>query len=269
MEWEYQYPSKKAIHIPTNCIFNIDHSSADVAISLADGAPKGAESQVLLLLSELKVVIRDGELKVLMRGLLERVFGGDFTAAAYILKDLTGRNVSERTLQSWVAQTGKRSSRRCPEWAVNALQAYAEKNPEMREVYQARRERKQRDEFEHGINSLERARTTDGLEKIERDLAFDERFKARVTSAPFSDLPNTLSEILLKHERDIRIASSLLFKIYHEIQKAASLDDLKRDLSKEFDKVIDLDSFLQRGKRQLINAEEEFANEHGLLGGNV
>lgn len=269
MEWEYQYPGNKAIHIPTNCIFNIDYSPDDVVISLADGAPKGTESQLLLLLAELKVVIGDEELKVLMRRLLERVFGGDFTAAAYILKDLTGRSVSERTLQSWVAQTGKRSSRRCPEWAVNALQAYAEKNPEMREVFQARRERKQRDEFEHGINSLERAQTTDGLEKIERDLVSDERFKARVTSVPFSDLPNTLSEILLKHDRDIRIVSSLLFRTFHEIQKADSLDDLKRDLSREFDKVIDLDNFLQRGKRQLINAEEEFANEHGLLDGKV
>lgn len=269
MTWQYSYPSNKAVHLPTGCILNIDYALNDFGIALAKESPKGAEAQLSTIISELKVVVTDETLKVRMGRLLDNAFGGDSTAVAYLLKELTGRNVSERTLQSWLMQTGKRSSRRCPEWAVNALQAYVEKNPDMRETYQARREQNLKNELEQGGSRLERAYNTDGLEQIERDLADDERFRARLTSASLGDLPNILSDILLKHERDMNIARSLIFDIFHEIQKAASLDDLKRDLNKKFDDTLNYDSFIQKGKMHLIQGKNEFANEHGLLNSNM
>lgn len=266
MKWQYSHNAKKAIYLPTGSIFNIEIlPQSGLEVTLATESPKLHEPQLSKLIPELKVVVTVERLKFQMRHLLQVYFCGDYTAAAYLLKELTGTNVSERTLQSWVMQTGKNSSRKCPEWAVSALEAYIEKNPTMSDTFQVRREKKIKNEIEQGVDALERARNSEGLERIERELESDERFRARMNSASLGDLPNIFSDSLLKQEKDISMTRTLLFHIYHEIIKATTLDDLKLEINKKFDDVINYSNFIYQGKRQLANEENEFSNEYGLL----
>ena len=266
MEWQYSHNAKKATHLPTGSIFNIEMlPQSDLEITLATESPKVHGPQLSKLIPELKVIVTVERLKFQMRHLLHVYFFGDYTAAAYLLKELTGKNVSERTLQSWVMQTGKKSSRKCPEWAVTAVETYIEKNPTMRDTFKARQEQKIKNEIEHGVDTLEGARNSDGLERIERELESDNTFRRRMNSASIVDLPNILADILLKQEKDINIARSLIFRIYHGIIEATSLDSLKIEMSKKFDNVINYNDFIQKGKNQLANEDNEFSDEYGLL----
>ena len=267
MSWKYAHNNNKALHIPTGGVFNIEFShQAELKITLASESPKGIPTtQLSKLIPELMVIVKDEGLKHRMGSILRVAFGGDYTAAAYILKQSTGKNVSERTLQSWLMQTGKKSSRKCPEWAVNALHDYVEKNPNELVTFKSRREQRIKSEFEHGINRLERARNTDGLEDVERSLGDDEHFRNRVKSASLVDLPNVLSDILLKHEQDINTQRRLIFDIFHAISEATSLDELKKKLNDRFDSFLDHSNFIYQAKQQVIAGENEFSNEYGLL----
>jgi hypothetical protein len=49
---------------------------------------------------------------------------GDNFQAADVISRISGKNVSQRSIQAWLIEPEKSSSRKCPNWAVSALEQY-------------------------------------------------------------------------------------------------------------------------------------------------
>ncbi|MGZ5118896.1 MAG: hypothetical protein ACXWCY_26865 [Burkholderiales bacterium] len=68
-------------------------------------------------------------LRAELYALIHKHFAGDNTFAAQALSQISGKRVSERTIQAWLIAPGRVSSRNCPPWAVARLKEYVS-NPE-------------------------------------------------------------------------------------------------------------------------------------------
>jgi hypothetical protein len=75
-----------------------------------------------------------------MRDLVTKYFRGAYKDAASIITKQTERKVSNRSIQAWLIDSDKPSGRRCPTWALKALEDYvASREDEIRE-HQNRRD---------------------------------------------------------------------------------------------------------------------------------
>jgi hypothetical protein len=69
--------------------------------------------------------VRDERARRRMIGLLNDPYlGRSYLTAAHVIERRTGKKVTERAIQTWVAEPTRRSSRRCPNWALKAIQEH-------------------------------------------------------------------------------------------------------------------------------------------------
>ncbi|MBN9133506.1 MAG: hypothetical protein J0H48_09105 [Nitrosospira multiformis] len=64
-----------------------------------------------------------------LRELVQTKLDGDTRAAADVISRMSGRNVSSRSVQAWRSLSNQKSSRSCPPWALDALEAYVPLTP--------------------------------------------------------------------------------------------------------------------------------------------
>jgi hypothetical protein len=80
------------------------------------------------LKEELWAVMKEEFEQVNMRSklaaLIKNPLIGDNFQAADVISRISGKNVSQRSIQAWLIEPEKNSSRKCPGWAVSALEQY-------------------------------------------------------------------------------------------------------------------------------------------------
>jgi hypothetical protein len=135
MEWAYFYPSAKAKHIQTNVVFDITFKGRSETVDDIEFAPavdakrQFTESEVAALKLDFWKMLSEERIRTEMSILVNKEFAADPSLVARTLEEATAKKISARTVQSWLIEPGKPSSRKCPEWALKALKDYLS-NPE-------------------------------------------------------------------------------------------------------------------------------------------
>jgi len=135
MPWKYTLSSRHAIHLETGEKFHITYvnntvkTSQDIElVPSAESARRWSEIELDRLREELWAVMREefeqASLRSKLSALIKNPLLGDNYQAADVISRISGKNVSQRSIQAWLIESDKRSSRKCPSWAVSALETY-------------------------------------------------------------------------------------------------------------------------------------------------
>lgn len=123
MEWQYDYPANEAIHTATKTRFQIRFTSGtnEFAITPIGSANKLPDDETSQLVEALRHHVTQEIRRRELRNLIAEKCGNDLTDAARAISLVEGKTVTTRTIQSWLIDPTKPSSRSCPEWAISAL----------------------------------------------------------------------------------------------------------------------------------------------------
>jgi hypothetical protein len=204
---------------------------------------------------------KDELLRHEMMGYVNRFFGGDTSVLANLLTKESRKKVSVRTVQSWLIEKGKPSSRRCPEWAVRLVTEYIEKNPkyfeELKE-FQLYQDRKETRDFSSYIDRDGVRMATDIIER-------DNFRRNKWHNASMTELVEEifkLESLLLGY---VSYHNSVLCTLESELREAKNFDDWKKVTLKKLDQNQKKEMYLSGLKYDILNKKNEFSNSNGLL----
>lgn len=268
MTWLYQYPAPTAVHQPTGLVFSISYDRAKPACALRLSGERPAtmtDAQISALAAELDQLIRDRRTQDRMSHLLHGAYQGDYARAASILSEQTKKKVSVRTLQAWMMPPGRPSSRRCPEWALQALEQYIERHPEAPRQWKdiATIYRDTPDGQTLAMHTELRDKRS--LQFAEAAIAEEEALLKKWRSAGFENLPQRLTELELRLQRVTGDHTDLIGKMLALAYSCTTFEEFRPQLQEATMRKVDLDQQVREIVRDIRNGRNEFAHEDGTL----
>lgn len=268
MNWSYDYPADQAVHLPTGLSFSItyDPVKPDRKIKLVSAKPENmSDAEVAELARELEQYIHEKYLQHRMGNLLYGAFGGEFYRAAKILEQETKKKISTRTLQAWMMQPGRPSSRRCPEWAVVALEEYIESNPEqpswIKDLAERRRSSRNGQALEHEMALRDR----ELLRNAESNLAKADTIRKKWKDTSIEDLSAELADLEISVIDKIESHSGLLGRFLDSLRACDTFEDFKREVQKATEKHYASERQLKETAQDIRERRKEFASDDGTF----
>lgn len=174
-----------------------------------------SEQEMYEALDEVSSLVRRELMSIRMLELIDSCCGTSYKNAANIIERISGKQVSERSIQAWITEAEKISSRKCPLWALNALESYAAMKTSERESLQY---------INHNPRACFEAVDDSTLvrlagDRIEADILSQEKWKG----GGGSDLP----EQLLTLENRVDELNRLVLKIKTAVVEVKSFDEMK------------------------------------------
>lgn len=122
MEWRYCFGNPEALHLPTGSRFKVvlDGDGETFDVQPAGHAVNLASQDIARLTDGLRQFVIAERRRRELEGLISAKCA-NLTEAANALSIIGGKTVTTRTIQSWLIEPDKVSSRNCPEWAILAL----------------------------------------------------------------------------------------------------------------------------------------------------
>lgn len=268
MTWSYQYPAPTAAHQPTGLVFSISYDRAKPACAIRLEGQRPAtvtDAQISALSEELDQLIRDQRTQRRMSHLLHGVYNGDYARAASILSEQTKKKVSVRTLQAWMMPPGRPSSRRCPEWALLALEQYLKRHPEapwqwkeISTVY-----RGSPDGQTLALHTELRDQRT--LQFAEAVIAEEDAILKKWCSASFDELPQRLAELELRLRRATGDNADLIGKMLALTYSCTTFEEFRHQLHEATTRKVGLDQLVMEIAKDIRGGRNEFSHEDGTL----
>lgn len=268
MTWSYEYPAPTAAHQPTGLVFSIsyDPTKPTWAIRLNGERPSAlTDAKVSALSEELDQLIRDRHTQRLMFQLLHGVYNGDYARAASILSEQTKKKVSVRTLQAWMMPPGRPSSRRCPEWALLALEQYLERHPEAPQQWKeiATIYRSTPDGQTLALHT--ELRDQRSVQIAEAAIAEEEAILKKWRSAGFEALPQRLTELELRLRRATADHAELIGTMLALTYSCTTFEEFRMKLNDATTRKVGLDQLVGEITKDIRNGRNEFAHADGTL----
>lgn len=268
MTWSYCYPAPTATHEPTGLVFSVtyDLEKPEWTIRLDSAQPRSLEqARIETLRDELDQLVRAGRTQRRMSELLHGAYNGDYSHAAAILSSQTKKKVSVRTLQAWMMPPGRPSSRRCPEWALLALEQYLSEHPE------ASRDWKE-------VSSIYRS-TPDGqtlalhtelrdqrsLRLAEAEIAHDEAIRKKWRGAGVTELLEHLSDLELHLRRVTGHHTDLIGQIVGLTYSCTTFEEFREQLREATRRKANLDWVIRENVVDISRGQKEFSSADGTL----
>ncbi|KAB0654494.1 hypothetical protein [Burkholderia diffusa] len=269
MTWSYVYLSSRATHIESQTVFEIEfarniQSSADLTIRpLAGSKKKFSTAELKILRDELWENHLGERRRNEMRCLVENDFSGDRQQVATIISELTAKNVSVRSIQAWLIEPGKPSSRQCPEWALKALHDYTCR-PENEQRLRARRE------YKAGQPLAIKRTSLDVYDKYAVDMATnqieaDQHKRDSWRNLPYGEIPDKLFELENRLTGHLHYLQTQLVAISIALRTCESFDEFKQKVLEDIDNQTSEDYFVREARRAIESRTDEFSNVEGLL----
>lgn len=270
MAWQYQFPSTKALETVTNTTFDVKFARKiltedDFQISPQPGSKtKFNALELQKLKAEFWATHLQNLIRASLRSIVEDDFGGDRHWVANTLSNITKKSVSNRTVQAWLIEQGKPSSRTCPEWALQALKSFVS-DPINEEHLKRGRKAIASD------HSSNRARSAEVDNKHSVDFATneileDERNLRKWQTANFETLPIMISRFEIDARKYIDHLHDKLLAIQTALQKAESFEEFKNQ-ALELVRDGETAKWLVSDARRAIEAGTgEFASDIGIPG---
>lgn len=269
MTWQYIFPSTKALETRTNTTFTVTfgrnvQSQDDIEIAPVMGSKAKFTPQYLTKLkSELWAVIFQSHTRVEMRSIVEKDFGGDRHWAAYTLSDITKKSVSNRTVQAWLMEVGKPSSRTCPEWALQALKTYVSNPNNNAYLVEGRKHRASDSSFSRAWSAEVDNRHS--VSFATNEILGEERRLHEWRSANFATLPVMLHKLEDQTQKYLSSLSGRLCAIESALEKSTSFEDFKSVALAAIRDKETAEWLVKDARRAIENSTGEFASEDGIV----
>ena len=269
MPWQpYTFPNKKAIESETNTTFYVTlkgllESVDDFEIAPAPGSEATfSEGKLRKLKEELWALHLQECTRNEFRRLLDDAFEGDCQMAAFKLTDITGRRVSNRTVQAWLIESGKKSSRTCPEWAVKALKEHLN-NPEFREELALRHKYARRDSTE-GYSQLTEVEKKYGVRIATNQIDADEHRAEEWKLAGFNTLPRMLHTLERDTQGYLAFLHDTVTAFITAMENSSNYEEFRAKGEVALRDIRLRDASLKQTRRAIENRTDEFASDEGL-----
>lgn len=171
------------------------------------------------------------------------------------------RKVSPRTVQSWLIDPKKPSSRTCPAWALKALKEFLEE-PAQRDLLKM-----WKDIHNDDVSSQDKFRRVyerDAVETTTRQIESDAHALAEWESASMI----TIARKLFKFERDtvgyLRFLHSQQMALQHGLEKATSYEELRAVVLESIRTNDSTEAYVLQTRRAIETGTDEFAHPEGL-----
>jgi len=223
MEWRYFFGDTDALHLPSGSHFKVvlDRDGETFEVQPVGHAVNLASQELARLTDGLRqFVVAERRRRELERLISEKCV--NLTEAAHALSIIGGKTVTTRTIQSWLIEPDKVSSRSCPEWAILALREKAERRGDLPP-------RKAPTAFaDDPWGAVDDVRDRKSLFIATQQLEDEERRVAEWKRTPSADLPaavaalegRLLQWIYAVHERQEHLLSAL--------ERSATFDEFKK-----------------------------------------
>lgn len=268
MEFEYSYPATTAKHVASGLVFDVayDPQTPAIDIRLAEGQTCTLSASALEeVVRDLHLFAENERLKRRMSGLLMEFFSNDFSHAALVLRNATKKKISTRTLQAWVIPTSRSSSRKCPSWAVEALEKYAVDHPDQPEFSRQQLEHRRQIEAKSGVGYLSRLADTEAVSFAEAKMAKDEEFRKKILNANASGFPEVIADELVKLRNKNELLQHQSSLIFDAVREADSFEEFQARCKEKLSELYRVERRISETIEALQNHEDEFATVDGVL----
>ncbi len=182
-----------------------------------------------------------------------------------VIKDMTGQEVSVRSIQTWLIDPTRVSHRKVPEWVLSCLEEYI-KQPEKQEELKRISERAERQigEIRGPEEWADQVRTSRAVELATSYLEEDERCRQKWRDLLGTTSGNEVATALIARQREAEGLSNVVASIARALHTAESYDEFRK-LANESIRGHERTQYQVRDARRALEANEgEFSNEHGL-----
>jgi hypothetical protein len=269
MAWQYVFPSSRALETVTNTTFDVKfgqniQTADDFEISPQVGSQAKFSTQDLQRLkAEFWAAHVQSHLRDDMRRIVEGHFGGDRHWVAYTLSDITKKSVSNRTVQAWLMEQGKPSSRTCPEWALQALKTFVSA-PENEAYLQQGRERRASDSSSTRAWSAE-VDSKHSVKFATNEILGEERRLQEWRNANFETLPAMIHRFEDQTEKYLSHLHDALLGIEAALKKSTTFDEFKFQALEAIRDKETAKWLVKDARRAIETRTGEFASDDGVL----
>ncbi|WP_407278217.1 hypothetical protein U5817_17280 [Aromatoleum evansii] len=193
--------------------------------------------------------------------LIQREFFGENHRVANAITQVTGKKVSERTIQAWLIDPSRVSSRKCPAWALKAIHDYLaapENKRHLEELAQYRKEFPQQPQFLDDVYDKKQV----GMATTE--IECEKRARKRWEEASYNSLPTQIYELEKRVDGYLHYLSNTLATITNTLASCNDFDEFKRRVSADIEAAFRAESAVRRARTAIEEGREEFSNEEGL-----
>jgi len=263
MAWKYDGVSQQAFHVESQTQFRLNgkrklESPSDFELIPPEGAAKKWYSAELDNLKkelwvEMQSVWEQAALRMRLQSLIRTKLRGDNYRAANVISGVSGKTVSARSIQAWLVDPTRRSSRKCPEWAVEALEAYSAPVAETERV------------TGEPLSTWE-IKAKFSVDFAERQIEAKESLRKKWMSTPVSSLPEGFCELELKLNTYFKYLSETQSIWTAALRASSSFEEFRRLALEKLDDAAEIRLFVEETRRAIEQGSEEFSNEDGLPG---
>jgi hypothetical protein len=269
MAWQYVFPSSKALETITNTTFDVKfgrniQTADDFEISPQAGSKTKFSPQDLeTLKAEFWAAHLQSHVRDAMRRIVEGSFGGDRHWVAYTLSNITKKSVSNRTVQAWLMEQGKPSSRTCPEWALQALKTFVS-DPKNEEYLKQGREARTRDSSSTRAWSAE-VDSKHSVNFATNEILGEERRLQEWRGANFDTLPAMIHRFEDQTEKYLNHLHDTLLAIEAALKKSTTFDEFKFEALEAIRDKQTAKWLIKDARRAIETGTSEFASDDGVL----
>jgi hypothetical protein len=271
MTWNSLMGSGSALHIESGEKFTVNYYSKNVqtiddfGIAPIPGSGKKWSSEELLRLKQelwehWKNEQENERRRRELSSLINQKFFGENWRAADAIASLTGKRISARSLQSWMIDSHKPSSRKCPAWALKALQNYLDDPKNAQHLEEIA---KFRSDYPKEYNHIEEIHDKRGVELATHAIEWDHRALERWRKADFNTLPIKLFELEKRIDGYLSDLGASLAVVTNALDQCENFEDFKEVVKKKLREADSVKFELQSVRKSIETNTDEFSNEEG------
>lgn len=266
MAWEYTIHSSTATHLGSGAVFEVVYRSRNIqSVDDLDLIPtkkgKSSSDDIAKLKQDLWHHIEAEQDRGALLAMIQKDFLGDYQRAAQAITGVSGQKVSERTIQAWLIDPSRVSSRKCPVWAVKALRDYLAVPENRRNLAELAEYREQIGQQRSRINDvIDRHQVRMATTEIEVEHANRQRW----AECSFNELPTRLFELEKRFADHLEYLNCKLSAVMHALETSSTFEDFKRQVKDKINEEWMVSNVVRNARRAIEDGTHEFADEEGV-----
>lgn len=265
MSWRYDRYQSVVTNVTTGATFSVKgNSPEELQIEPINPPASGwSEGELEEFRAKTIVAVQDEVVRSKMEGIIRQYFRGAYLSAAQIISNKTGKKISQRSIQSWLIDPSKSSSRKCPSWALKALEEYVSMNPEISE-----RQRKWEEEQSRQRTPGSWSREVEDSKSVgfaENDIEADETMRKKWAKSSLGELHEHLYQLEKKHDEHLWYLNGLNSHVTKALKEASNFEEFKATFFALENESKSVDYIIREARTAIETGKDEFSNDEGVL----
>ncbi|MCF7970083.1 MAG: hypothetical protein K9L22_02820 [Methylococcaceae bacterium] len=270
MAWLYFYPNTTAKQLESDTDFSIHYKSKQIQtaddieiLPIGDGK-KWTNKELITLKDDLWQHMEADSRRGKLRSLIQDHFFGEKGRVAGVISSITQKNVSARTIQSWLIDLDKPSSRRCPAWAIKALDDYLADPKNKSELEAIAQHNPKESQAPSSTHWEEEAYDKSEVNLATAEIEYERKILNKWQTIDFNTLALRMHELEIIFRAQIKNLEqeNAIFK--NALKNCDNFDDFKQAIITELDEKDALQSAIDSTRKAIEQATQELSNKHGL-----